>query len=157
MLAITAAGLRGDGTTHETLSMSSRPELVISSLDAERLEALLSSLSDQTFPGKAALEAELARADIVEPEQMPPTVVSMNSTVRFRVAESHEEFTLRLVYPKDSTGSQQTISILAPVGSALLGLAQGDEIDWPNPSGGLLRVRIEEVIDQPERRGEYHR
>lgn len=85
--------------------MSSRPELVISSLDAERLEALLASLSDQVFPGKAALESELARADIVEPEQMPPTVVSMNSTVRFRVADSNEQFSLQLVYPKDSDGS----------------------------------------------------
>jgi regulator of nucleoside diphosphate kinase len=146
-----------DGATDETLCMSSPPELVISSLDAERLEALLASLSDQTFPGKAALEAELTRAEIVAPEELPPTVVSMNSTVRFRVAESREEFTLRLVYPKDSDASQQTLSILAPVGSALLGLSQGDEIDWPKPGGGLLRVRIEEVIDQPERRGEYHR
>jgi regulator of nucleoside diphosphate kinase len=137
--------------------MSSRPDLIISSLDAERLETLLASLSDQAFPGKAALEAELARAEIVEPEQMPPTVVSMNSTVRFRVTESNEAFTLRLVYPKDSDSSQQTISILAPIGSALLGLSQGDEIDWPKPGRGLLRVRIEEVIDQPERRGEYHR
>ena len=49
------------------------------------------------------------------------------------------------------------LSILAPVGSALLGLAQGEEIDWPKPGGGTLRVRIQEVTYQPERAGEYHR
>ena len=48
-------------------------------------------------------------------------------------------------------------SVLAPVGSALLGLSQGDEIEWPNPGGGVLRVRIEEIVYQPERQGEYHR
>ncbi len=137
--------------------MDQRPELVISSLDAERLEALLTSLPDRAFPGKVALEEELARAEIVAPEKMPPDVVSMNSTARFRVASSEEEFTLTLVYPKDSDGSQHKISILAPVGSALLGLSQGNEIEWPKPGGGVLRVRLEEVIDQPERRGEYHR
>lgn len=81
----------------------------------------------------------------------------MNSTVRFKVESSSEEFELTLVYPKDSDTSGSKISILAPVGSALLGLSQGDEIEWPKPGGGMLRVRMEEVIYQPERSGEYHR
>ena len=137
--------------------MNSRPSIVISSLDAERLDALLASLPKGTFPGRADLEAELARATIVEPRDIPSTVVTMNSTVRFRVASSAEEFTLTLVYPKDMDSSSGKISILAPVGSALLGLSQGDEIEWPKPGGGLLRVRIEEVLYQPERAGAYHR
>jgi len=137
--------------------MNIKPNIVISSLDADRLEALLESLPDGAFPGKAELEAELARAEVVESKDVPPNVVSMNSTVRFRVESSQEEFNLTLVYPKnmDATGSK--ISILAPVGSALLGLAQGDQIEWPKPGGGLLHVRIEEVVYQPERSGEYHR
>ncbi|KAA6183505.1 nucleoside diphosphate kinase regulator [Thiohalocapsa marina] len=134
-----------------------RPELIVSSLDAERLERLIADLPDATFPGKAALEEELTRADIVASEQMPPNVVSMNSRVRFQVLSSGEEFTLTLVYPQDSDGSPGKISILAPVGSALLGLSQGDEIEWPMPAGRMLRVRVEEVIYQPERAGEYHR
>jgi regulator of nucleoside diphosphate kinase len=137
--------------------MNTRPNVVISSLDADRLEALLASLSDRAFPGKAELEAELARATIVEPKDVPPTVVSMNSTVRFRVESSSDEFELTLVYPKDMDSSGNKISILAPVGSALLGLSQGDQIEWPKPGGGLLRVRIEEIVYQPERSGEYHR
>lgn len=137
--------------------MNSRPDVIISSLDAERLERLLASLPEDAFPGKTELEAELARAEIVEPRDVPPTVVSMNSTVRFRVASTAKEFTLTLVYPRDMDGSSSKISILAPVGSALLGLSQGDEIEWPKPGGGTLRVRIEEIVYQPERSGEYHR
>ncbi len=137
--------------------MSTRPNVVISSLDADRLESLLDSLPEQAFPGKAELEDELARADIVDPKDVPETVVSMNSTVRFRVESSSEEFNLTLVYPKDMDSSGEKISILAPVGSALLGLSRGDQIEWPKPGGGLLRVRIEEIIYQPERAGEYHR
>ena len=94
---------------------------------------------------------------MVEPQAIPPTVVTMNSTVRFKVLSTSQEFEMTLVYPKDVDGSGKTISILAPVGSALLGLSQGDEIEWPKPGGGVLQVRIESVIYQPERTGEYHR
>jgi len=135
--------------------MSTRPNIVISSLDADRLEALLESLPNGAFPGKAELEAELDRAEIVAPEKLPPTVVSMNSTVRFKVLSSGEEFSLKLVFPRDMDSSGQKISILAPVGSALLGLSQGDTIEWPKPGGGVLAVRIEEIIYQPERAGDY--
>lgn len=137
--------------------MNTRPKIVISSLDAERLESLLERLPANAFPGRIALEQELARADVVEPAAIPPTVVTMNSTVRFRVESSQEEFRLTLVYPKDVDASGGTISVLAPVGSALLGLSEGDEIEWPGPGGGTLRVRIVEVTYQPERAGEYHR
>jgi regulator of nucleoside diphosphate kinase len=137
--------------------MVMKPKIVISSLDAQRLENLISSLPDSAFPGKDALDAELARADIVDARDMPPTVVTMNSTVRFKIESSSEEFHLRLVYPQDVDASGGTISILAPVGSALLGLSIGDEIEWPKPGGGMLKVRIEEVTYQPERAGEYTR
>ena len=137
--------------------MSIKPKIMISSLDAERLAILLETLSQNAFPGRDDLEAELARAEVVDPEEIPPTVVTMNSTVRFRVESSAEEFCLTLVYPKDVDTSGEKISILAPVGSALLGLAQGDEIEWPKPGGGVLRVRIMEVTYQPERSGEYYR
>ncbi len=137
--------------------MNTRPKIVISTQDADRLERLLESFNDGAFPGKAELEDELARADIVDPKDVPPTVVSMNSTVRFRVQSSDDEFELTLVYPKDMDSSGKKISILAPVGSALLGLSQGDQIEWPKPGGGFLHVTIEEILYQPERSGEYHR
>ncbi|MCE9786433.1 nucleoside diphosphate kinase regulator [Shewanella chilikensis] len=123
----------------------------------DRLERLLESLPANAFPGHQALEAELERAEIRSSKEMPDNVVTMNSEVRFRMSSSNEEFTLRLVYPKDADGSAGKISILAPVGGALLGLAQGDEIEWPGPGGGMVKVRIEEIIYQPERSGDFHR
>ncbi len=137
--------------------MSQTPQIIVSERDAERLEALLERLPGGSFPGKEALEAELERAELVAPEDVPPDVVTMNSTIRFRVASTDEEFTLRLVYPKDVDESGGTISVLAPVGSALLGLKQGDEIEWPRPGGGKLKVQLVEILYQPERAGEFHR
>ena len=137
--------------------MTTKPKIVLSSLDADRLSKLLDSLPDQAFPGRDDLEAELARAEIVPPAEVPPNVVTMNSTVKFRIESSSKEFFLTLVYPKDVDPQGGTISVLAPVGSALLGLAKGDGIEWPNPGGGVLRVRIEDVLYQPERAGDFRR
>ena len=136
--------------------MSTKPEIVISSLDVERLEKLLETLPNDAV-GKEELGIELERAEIVEPEQIPANVVTMNSTVRFKVASSEEEFEYTLVYPKDADGSKNKISILAPVGSAMIGLKEGDEIEWPKPGGGVLKVHIDKVVYQPEREGLYYR
>ncbi|KLV10016.1 MULTISPECIES: nucleoside diphosphate kinase regulator [Photobacterium] len=137
--------------------MSLKPNIIISSLDAERLDNLLESMANSDLPGLADLEDELDRATIVAPEEVPPTVVTMNSTVRFSVASSKETFCYTLVYPSDVKKDAKNISILAPVGSALLGMSQGDEIEWPKPGGGILKVRIEEIVDQPERNGDFQR
>lgn len=131
--------------------MSKRPEITISSTDADRLYNLIESLPANSFLGKDELEAELDRANIVPSAEVPPSVVTMNSTVKFSVKSSEEKFELTLVYPDELDSSEQKISILAPVGSALLGLAKGDEIEWPKPGGGVLTVIIEDVTFQPER------
>ncbi|EXJ14359.1 Regulator of nucleoside diphosphate kinase [Imhoffiella purpurea] len=88
---------------------------------------------------------------------MPPNIITMNSTVKFCLESSAEQFTLTLVYPKDMDSSSSKISILAPVGSALIGLSVGDVIEWPGPGAHVVRVRIDEIVYQPERSGEYHR
>ena len=137
--------------------MSKRPEITISSLDLERLYTLIESLPKNAFPNVDGLEAELGRAHVVSPAEVPPTIVTMNSTVKFSVESTQNEFELTLVYPKDADSSGKTISVLAPVGSALLGLSQGDEIEWPKPGGGLLKVKITGIVYQPERAGELQR
>ena len=137
--------------------MNTRPEITISSLDADRLYDLLDALPDNSFPGQSELDAELARANVVEPEAMPANTVTMNSTVKFAIESTKDEFELTLVYPKDVDASGKKISIFAPIGGALLGLSQGDEIEWPKPGGDLIRVKITEVVYQPERAGELHR
>ncbi len=137
--------------------MKQRPPITISSLDAARLEKMLGALDANRFPDSEDLRAELDRADIVKPEEVPPDVVTMNSTVIFRIASSGKEFSLTLVYPGDIDGNAGKISILAPVGGALLGLREGDEISWPGPGGGLLDVRVLKVVYQPERSGDFQR
>ena len=131
--------------------------IVLTSRDFDRLEALLGSLPSNGFADKANLQKELERAEIVAPEKVPPNVVTMNSTVRFTIAGSREDFRLTLVYPKDVGGQPDRISVLAPIGSALLGLSVGDELEWPTPGGGMSKVRVVDVIYQPERSGELHR
>jgi regulator of nucleoside diphosphate kinase len=135
--------------------MKQRPPITISSLDAARLERLFNSLDSDQFPSLDDLQTEVDRANIVEPKEIPPDVVTMNSTVTFRIESSEKEFSLTLVYPKDAGDGTGKISVLAPVGSALLGLREDDEISWPKPGGGSLIVRILKVTYQPERSGEF--
>lgn len=135
--------------------MMQRPQITISSLDAVRLEKILDSLSYSQFPNKDDLQEEINRADIVEPREMPNNIVTMNSTVTFKVLSSGKEFSKTLVYPKDAKGAEDTVSVLAPVGSALLGLKEGNQIDWPKPNGDVLSVAIIKVDYQPEHAGEF--
>ncbi|WP_086981245.1 nucleoside diphosphate kinase regulator [Vibrio aphrogenes] len=135
--------------------MKLRPEIMISSLDLDRLYDLLESIPRSSVPGVAELEKELSRAVVVAPNEIPATIVTMNSTVQFRVESTNKDFELTLVYPKDVDGDGKTISVLAPVGSALLGLSVGEEIEWPKPGGGSLIVKIMKITYQPERMGEF--
>ncbi|MFO1211182.1 GreA/GreB family elongation factor [Paenacidovorax caeni] len=137
--------------------MSRKPQIILSSLDLDRIEALLAAIPASAFPGKADLQAELDRADVLAPEEMPPTVVTMNSTVQFTIVETGKSFCLTLVYPRDMDGSADRVSIFAPVGSALLGMSVGDELAWPGPGGKAMTVRVKEVVYQPEAAGELHR
>ena len=134
----------------------SRPPLLLSRLDCDRIEALLEHPIAQGVDTEA-LQAELARADVVEPAQMPGDVITMNSTARFRDETSGDEREITLVYPLDADGSPGKVSILAPVGSALLGLRVGQAIEWPVPGGRTIRLQVLEVRYQPEAAGEYHR
>ena len=132
------------------------PALVLSRLDCDRLESLL----DQPAQSGAqfdALRDELARAEVREPRDMPPDAITMNSTARFRDETSGEERELTLVYPRDADGSPDKVSILAPVGSALLGMRAGQSIEWPLPGGRSTRLQVLEIRYQPESAGEFHR
>lgn len=136
--------------------MERKPNITLSSLDLERLEALLDK-EDRPFAGRDALQAELDRADVLEPKDMPSNVVTMNSTVRFTMLEQSKTSTLTLVYPKDMDGSADKVSIFAPVGIALLGLSVGDELKMPSATGHQVTVRVDAIEFQPESSGELHR
>ena len=135
--------------------MSTLPGITISSLDYERLCAMLAGEAGHS-PVARALEGELDRADIVEPEQMPANVVTMNSRVRFHLGNGVMR-ELTLVFPRDADGSADRISILAPVGCSLLGLSVGQSMDWPLPDGSHTVVTIDGISYQPEAASELRR
>lgn len=131
--------------------------LIISLQDMERIESLLDTLPSTSEKIKEALLNELGRAVIVGSHEMPSSVVTMNSKVRFTIEKTQEEFCLTLVYPRDADWNDETISIFSPVGSALLGLSVGSKIEWPSPGGEMLTIKILEVIYQPEHAGKLYR
>lgn len=130
--------------------MADEPPILLSNQDLERLERLLDTVSPEHAPGLDALRRELDRAEVVEPDALPSDVITMNSTARFVEVASGREFELTLVYPDDSHMTHGTVSVLAPVGSALLGLSVGQSIEWPLPGGRKMILRVLEVLYQPE-------
>lgn len=136
--------------------MDKQPGIIISSFDLERLEKLLESGNYRNLPGMEALQKELDRATIVAPQEMPADVITMNSSVKFVDDATATEYTLVLVYP-GQTDVPGAVSVLAPVGSALLGLSVGQSISWQGPGGRELRLRVLEVTDQPEASGQFTR
>ena len=135
--------------------MSENNSIYISSLDMNRITALLDKM-----PNIAAelveLEAELDRATVLEPEQMPDNVVTMNSTVEFKFSGEDRTMTKTLVYPSELKSSDD-ISIFAPVGSALIGLSVGQKLEWPMPNNQVKTIEIVDITYQPERCGVLNR
>nr|WP_199043075.1 nucleoside diphosphate kinase regulator [Dyella sp. ASV24] len=136
--------------------MSSKPPIIISSLDLQRIEALLERMPPTQAAQYEALRGELDRADVLAPADIPSDVVTMNSVVTFKDDDSGDELTISLVYPSGA-GVPGTVSILAPVGSALLGLKVGQPIEWPTPDGRRRQLRVLEIEYQPEASGDLHR
>jgi regulator of nucleoside diphosphate kinase len=135
--------------------MNTQPSITITRADLQRLEALLDGL-EEYGPAAEALESELSRAQVVGHDEVPAGVVTMNSRVRCRDEGTGKEYLLTLVYPNE-VGGEGAVSVLAPVGTALLGLSVGQQIDWPAPGGKLLKLTLLSVEYQPEAAGEYGR
>ncbi len=98
------------------------------------------------------LRAELERAIVVPPETIPAQVVTMHSRVRYLDESSGERRELQVVYPEEAALIDGQVSVFAPVGAALLGLSVDHAIELDFPGGGKRRLRVEEVVDQPESR-----
>jgi len=137
-------------------------KLVISDYDKARLErkieqVLTEAEVDQSNPELAyvkQLAGEIQKARIVPPEKIPPDVVTMNSTVELKDEESGREIEYTLSFPANSDPVNGRISILAPVGIALLGSHVGDVIQWPVPKG-TCKYRVLRIVYQPEAAGDY--
>ena len=133
-------------------------ELYITEFDKARLEELISVAEEFGQADRkdlSALSGELDKAQIIAPKEVPPHVVTMNSKVVLRYLDTSEQKTYTLVFPRHANIDAGAISVLAPVGTAILGYAKGDIIEWPTP-GGIRKICIEDVIYQPEAAGDYH-
>ncbi|AMM52798.1 GreA/GreB family elongation factor [Rufibacter sp. DG15C] len=124
--------------------------------DYERLLSL--AQTHRSITNAAVVEGlckELRLATIIPAHEVPVDVVTMHSQVRLREKKSGVVMDLSLVYPKEADVATRKISVLAPVGSAILGRKVGEEIECPAP-GGTLLYEIEEVMYQPEAAGDFH-
>ena len=132
-------------------SMADLPQIYLTQNDMDRLLRLV-----EAQPGKhfEKLENELVRANVVPREKVPADVVTMNSRVIFENETTHERREITLVYPESANIDTGRISVLVPIGTALLGLRVGQSIDWELPGGEKQRYRIVGVPYQPEAAGE---
>ncbi|WP_298144864.1 nucleoside diphosphate kinase regulator [uncultured Acinetobacter sp.] len=131
-----------------------KPQIIISEQDLNRLETMLEH-QPQLTPTMQHLEDELARATVVNPQDVPANVVSMNARVLITIGQSAEPTEVVLVYPHDFKGEKNQVNVVAPIGAAILGLSEGQHIQWPQPDGHLMQVKIEKVLFQPEREGDF--
>ena len=103
----------------------------------------------------AALSQELKRAKVVPPTEIPADVITMNSRVRLKEMKSAAELDIDIVYPKDADVGKRKVSVLAPVGTAVLGCKVGDEVKWP-VAQGMVTYKVQELIYQPEAAGDFN-
>lgn len=126
--------------------------IFVTDQDFHRLSALV---SQSAGPWAEALEEELGRAHVISQKDIPNNVVTMNSKVVFYDEASGKESEVTLVYPSDADLAAGRISILAPVGIALLGLRVGQSIDWKMPNGSVKNLKVQSVTFQPEASGQW--
>ncbi len=136
--------------------MSDKP-IQITQLDLERLQKLLLDAQATDYRKSEYLEklkTELNRADVVAPKDIPNDVVTMNSTVCIEDLDTQEQEIYTLVFPEDANVREGKVSILAPIGTAMLGYEVGDTFEWEVPAG-KRNLLIKKILYQPEASGDY--
>lgn len=139
--------------------MARARKIVITKADRARLGTLLEqAMYDRMVDRRYldALEIEVERARVVDTAAVPADVITMNSTVRLRDLDTDELLEFTLVYPEEANAEQNRVSVLAPVGTAIIGYRVGDTIEWPVPAG-KIRLAVEQVLYQPEMAGAFDR
>jgi len=126
--------------------------------DYNRLRVLLGTLSRQSREAQAgvtALEEILDSARVVRPDRVPGNVVTMNSEVLYEDLHTGRRRTATIVYPSEADAASGRISVLSPVGGALLGETEGSQVELPLPNGQTRSIRIQGVLYQPEAQGNF--
>jgi len=132
-------------------------KLHITDSDMQRLRKLLEGSHNWNQKDREYLEDledELDRAVIVSSRKVPPDIVTMNTQMRVKDLDSGKEMTIQLVFPSNADYEQGKISIMAPIGTALIGYGVGDTVEWKVPAG-IRRLKIEEILYQPEAAGQF--
>lgn len=135
----------------------SEKEILITEMDRKRLIDLILDAESGEYRGSIYLEklrGELNRAKIVAPQEVPGDVITMNSKVALLDLDTQEEEIYTLVYPENANTNEGKISILAPVGTAMLGYRVGDVFEWEVPAG-KRRLQVDKILYQPEAAGDY--
>lgn len=131
----------------------------VTAFDKDRLDEVLALAREAGEHDKQDLDdlaKELARAKVVASEKVPPDVVTLNAQVVLHDLDRDVEMSYRLVLPEEADIASGALSVLAPVGTAILGYREGDVVEWRVPLG-IRRLRIEKVLYQPEAAGHYQR
>ena len=137
--------------------MSNERRILVTAQDMHRLQRLIEiHLAGRNARAVEELDEELSRAVVVAQEEIPRDVVTMNSRVVFEDQRTGRRREVTLVYPHAADPTADKVSVFAPVGAALLGLAVGQSIDWPLPDDRTIRLRIVAVVYQPEASGDLH-
>ena len=145
------------GVSKMTRQLLKQTTIHITKSDYERLSALIEKTREgnrMDHENLKKLEAELDRAEIVDAKDISRKVITMRSTVRLKDLVSGESNTYSLVFPSEADFSQGKISVLAPIGTAILGYKSGDTIEWQVPSG-VRKLKIDKILYQPEAAGNY--
>ena len=120
------------------------PQIIVSNADYERLTDLASASLERLPDVANELLSEMDRAQVVESDAVPANVVRMGSTVTFKSDDGHTR-TLTLVYPAHESLDQHRISVMTPVGAALIGLAEGQSISWTARDGRRHELTVMKV------------
>lgn len=132
-------------------------KLIINSLDYSRIKKCISDAKQFKSINEAEaakLMSELNSAKIVKPESIPSDVVTMNSIVKLSFLNNNKQVQFQIVYPENANLKENKISIFSPIATALIGYKISDEIEWIVPAG-LTKMRIDDIIYQPEAAGDY--
>jgi regulator of nucleoside diphosphate kinase len=128
----------------DTLTIQ-KPDIVISEADHARLSRMAEGLLDRLPEVAGELLAEVERAKVVAPEALPRNVVAMGSTVEFAV-KAGQTRRVTLVYPDQADIAKDRISVLTPIGAALIGLGEGQSITWTTRDGRTRELRVLRVL-----------
>lgn len=121
-----------------------KPAIVVTRTDSERLWRLAESFADRNPAVAEELLAELDRSKVVDDGRLPPDVVRMGSSLRF-TSDLGEDRNVTLVFPGEADIAEGKVSVLTPIGVALIGLSAGQSIDWTARDGRTHRLTVESV------------